>query len=549
MKQTSFFHPSSSKSHTLSPFLSLCLLLTISLTACRGKPKTQEAPQMGYIRFSLFCDVNFWKPPQWETKEGTITGEISKKTGVVIDTTVPAQDADKQLSLLLVNGELPDLSSVTDPTVISQLVDSGKVWDLEEFFQTYLPDSHILQDFPKDVRKMLEERDGGWYAWPSHIDSDDARKHWLPSAECYADEEEYLWNCGIIWNRKLLEILGISLEELGQKEQAIEAFARAKEWNQSQNREEIIPLLVDGEDYQDYTLEFLQESFGMLPIGEDGAYVSPILQPETKEALQFLNLALREGYVTPGQMTWRNLKVKDKLASGQVLCFIGNIANTDINALEWVSSGQLRSESGKSPVWGKRRTATTGWLSTFVSKSCEHPKELAVWLDYMTSEEGLLLWDCGQEGVDYVLDGSGLVRRLSPEESPERNETSVWWPFGNIAWLWSVLAPYEEGSQEEALSQIRVAYAKAEGTEIYNASLLDVSLEGEAMKQEEALNAYIRKTVSSLILAESQEAFEETYARLLQYLEQNGIHKLDREKDRLYQEKCREAGESLCLQK
>ena len=91
------------------------------------------------------------------------------------------------------------------------------MWDLEEFFKTYLPDSHILKDFPEDVKQMLKERDGGWYAWPSHIDSDDAREQWPPTAQCYADEENYLWNCGIIWNKKLLDQLGISIKNLRTK--------------------------------------------------------------------------------------------------------------------------------------------------------------------------------------------------------------------------------------------------------------------------------------------------------------------------------------------
>ena len=536
------------KKRYLSVFLLLILLGCLLFGVGGAQMKTQREKAMEYVRLSLFCDVDFWRPPKWETKNGSITGEISDKTGVIVDTNIPAQDADKQLSLQLMYGELPDMVSVVNDTLISQLVDSGKVWDLEEFFKTYLPDSHILKDFPEDIREKLVERDGGWYAWPSHIDSEDARKHWVPSAKCYVDEEKYLWNTGIIWNRELLNKLDISADECKTKAQLLEAFAKAREWN-LQHEETILPLLVDGKDYQDFTLEFLQETFGMLPIGEDGTYVSPILQPETKEAMQFLNLLLREGYAAPEQMTWQNRKVKETLASGQVLCFIGNIANTDINALEWVSSGAIYSESGKSPVWGKRNTATTGWLNTFLSKSCEHPVELAVWLDYMTSEEGLLLWDCGLEGVDYLKDTSGLVKRFNQEEHPDKNETSVWWPFGNMAWLVSVLAPYEEGSAEEAASQIKVAYAKSPKMEIYNTALLDGSLEGEGKALEEKLNTYIRREITTILLAGSQEEFEGRYAALLQYPEQNHIKDLDRQKDRLYQQKCLETGESICLQK
>lgn len=151
------------KARYLSAFL-LCMFAFALALAVYGKQEGNQEEHTEYVRLSLFCDVGFWKPPQWETYDGAITGEISKKTGVVIDTDVPAQDADKQLSLLLVNGELPDMVSVTDPTVISQLVDPKKVWDLEEFFEKYLPGSHILKDFPEDVKEQLIKRDGGFYA-------------------------------------------------------------------------------------------------------------------------------------------------------------------------------------------------------------------------------------------------------------------------------------------------------------------------------------------------------------------------------------------------
>ena len=105
------------------------LACIIGLTGCRTdeKKKDLEQNEREHARVSLFCDVEFWKPPVWDTAEDTITGEISQKTGLALDIYVPVQDADTQLSLMLVNDNLPDLISVTDSTVTSQLVSSGKV--------------------------------------------------------------------------------------------------------------------------------------------------------------------------------------------------------------------------------------------------------------------------------------------------------------------------------------------------------------------------------------------------------------------------------------
>ena len=63
----------------------------------------------------------------------------------------------------------------------------------------------------------------------------------------------------MIWNRNWLKKLGLSAEDLNTKKQVMDAFAKAKDWNQKQEGDKIIPLLVDGKDYQEYTLEFLQD--------------------------------------------------------------------------------------------------------------------------------------------------------------------------------------------------------------------------------------------------------------------------------------------------
>lgn len=75
--------------------------------------ETEEEPFREYTQISLFCDVDFWTPPEWETSEGSITGKISRETGVTLDTTVPPQDADNQVRLMLANDNLTDLVCVT----------------------------------------------------------------------------------------------------------------------------------------------------------------------------------------------------------------------------------------------------------------------------------------------------------------------------------------------------------------------------------------------------------------------------------------------------
>ena len=114
-------------------------------------------------------------------------GQITEKTGVTISADIPAEDADTKLNLLIASGQLPDIITTTNSTLIKDMIDADLVWPLQEFFETYLPDSHIINDsnasFPEDIKEQLILRDGDWYSFPSHILSAENREKWgLPDA-------------------------------------------------------------------------------------------------------------------------------------------------------------------------------------------------------------------------------------------------------------------------------------------------------------------------------------------------------------------------------
>ncbi len=109
-------------------------------------------------------------------------GGITKKTGLTFSYNIPAQDGDTKLNLMMVSSSdaFPDVITTVGPDMGKKLVQAGKVWQLEEFLKKYDPESHLLKDFPEDVKKQLVKRDGDWYAIPSHMGSDDARKVYPP---------------------------------------------------------------------------------------------------------------------------------------------------------------------------------------------------------------------------------------------------------------------------------------------------------------------------------------------------------------------------------
>ena len=527
------------------------MILTIALTAgmitgCAGKQEESEQTQKeNYVTATLFCDVNHWNPPAWDLSEDSITGKITKKTGVQLDTTVPAQDADLRLKILMVNDELSDLISVTDETVISQLVTSGKVWNLEEFLKKYKPDSHLLKDFPEDLKKEMIRRDRAWYALPSHINSEDARAYWKQD-EFWTNYQDYSDNNAIIWNIALLKEFGIDTENLQTMEQVLAAYEKVK-GKKTKAGQTVIPLLVDGKNYRDPTLKYLEGTFGAEWVDENGDFKDILLQPQTKTALSFLNIAVRKGYMDSSQLTWENLKVKETLDTQPVLCFIGNIANTGIEQGDWTSTGVILSPDGSSPVMGKSKRAN-GWMSTFVSKKCKHPEEVAEFIDYMTSVDGMMDWYYGEEGEDYTVGEDGKYYRTKQgQKLADASHLGTWWMFENTAWERSVQGITR---QEEDMYQVMAQYGSNKHTVIYDASLLfmpaDLLADNNKIKDiQSSIELWKTDSISQVVLAESEEAFEQEYEKMLQGLYERGIEQLDDKKNEAYQENCRVYGSKI----
>lgn len=521
------------------------LLAGLCLWGCSGEdseqPENRENKE-NFVSVTLFVDVDFWHAPRWDTAEGTITGDISRHTGLVIDPVERLKNPARQLSLMLVNDELPDVITVTDETVRSQLVSSGKVWKLDEFLETYMPDSHLLETYPEDILYELEKRDGGWYALPSHIISQDAVKIWKPSSECY--EELFLYEDPktIFWNRALLEKLGLRAEDLSTEQKLFEAFDLAR-------KNGIQPLMIDGDSWYETTFPMLADRYGAEYVDGEGNYTDILQQQEAKEALRFLNRAVREGYMDSGQLTMSNDELEQKVLGGNVLCFMGNMANISFDSREWIASGPLEIE-GKTPVWGKNMRASTGWMNTFVSKDCSHPEEIAAWLDYMTSSEGMMRWCWGEEGVDYLME-DGLVylteEGVAATMDSEESGVSAWWMFNNAAWERSVRTPFKEGTLAEAEAEAKTAYASDPRVKAYDLSLVSDLLAGLPENHryralEEQIENWKEEQVAQVVLAENDGEFEAEYARLQEGLLERGIRELNEFKNEQYKKNCQEYG-------
>lgn len=446
------------------------------------------------IQLSWYSDYIFWIPPAGE--EG---GEaVADNTGVRIKYIIPEDNGDIRLSLMMANRNMPDIVSVSDPVMIRHLVDSGEVWRIDELMETYLPDSHLLADYPGDVKEGLIQRDGGWYGLLSNLHSRENRKRYGQPDAFWEEMQRQKSDYGIIWNKSLLKRMGISLSHLGTEEEVLAVFQMVLDKEITVNGKSVIPLLVDGSRYQKTTLQVLFGFFGAQTLDAQGRYREEILTEEGKHALQFLNEMVQNDYVDPEQFVMTPYQVRRTLNSGQALCFIGDIASSGIDPEKWVSNGVILSSDGAKPVLSEACRESRS-MTTFISKSCEHPESAARWLDYMTSEEGMAAYleDCEEE----------------------------WWPLRNDDWYYSVKQSPDE--KETAWKQLLCAFVRTPETRM-QAQIPLFPVSNQRLRElETAVNGCKTDKINTLVMEESREAFEREFEIFREELESNGIRELE----------------------
>lgn len=519
-------------------------------TNSSGNSSSQSNSSSSPVAMTWFSDVSFWTPPTtWSTDPNTVQGAITQNTGAKFEMNIPPQDADTKLSLMMVSGTLPDVITITDSTTIQKLESSGKVWKIDELLQQYDPSSWILKDYPADQKQAMLNRDGAWYAFPSHISSADSFKMYPVSSSYWSDGQGYGDNNEVMFNSSIMDQAGIKLSDLQTETGVLAALKKVASLNLKVNGASVIPLLIDGNSYANSndiftggtTVDTLWKSFGVMPVDKDGNYRSEYLNPLGKEAFQFLNACVCGGYLDPSELTMDNNGVKADIANGRTFCFIGNTANTAFDKLTnpcWVSAGPMLSGTGAKAIIGEPKQATTGWMQTFISKSTKNPSQAAKFLSWMSSPEGMYRCWYGKEGVDFTLDSNGVVQQTKQGEDDvtafAKTGVQAYWPFMNIAWTDHVTPAPTKQNNPGAIeaNTVQCALGKSPNTVVYDSSLLTlpsnyIPANSDLGLAKSQMQNYVVAQISKMVMAKDDATFNSLYSSMVSQLKNMGLEKYD----------------------
>lgn len=504
-----------------------------------------------------FSDVSGWGPAtaNWSVDESPATVYIEENLGLTLNIEQPPTDASTKLGLMLASGELPDVMSITDSDMYKQLVAADKVWDMQTFLETYDPDSHLLKDFPADIRQALTDVYGDWYSYPSHMESKNNREVFPPDDQIWVDVVEKGSNGCIMFNKEIMDALGITAEDVQTEEGFYAACEKVKASGHQVDGQSVLPVVLQCNLWINTSLDgVVANTFGVLPVDDEGNYRHPELNPLYKNALKFLNTLIQKEYLDVNTLTIDETALKTYLDAKRVFCWIGNQAQQDKTNMPWVSYGPILASNGAKPVIGLNGEAGTGWIQTLVSKDCKNPEKIAKLLSWASSREGLLVNYYGEEGTDYTIDDKGIVTRT--EEGTKRlaeeyDNNVLMWPFANTSFERHTEPVPDPASNRGVEVSLMPAFGKNENTYIYNTAVLDfrnntvIEPSSDLGIKLSQVDSYLEAQKAKIVTASSDAEFEKEYQSMLDTLESYSITDIDAEYDKIYKEYCEKKGTSI----
>ena len=504
-----------------------------------------------------FSDVTGWGPDSWNgTDTSPVLDAIREKLGITFTIEQPPTDADTKLGLMIASGELPDLISIADEDTIKLLIDSGKVWTIPELLEQYDPESHLLTDFPADIKESIIRQYGDWWFFPSHMNSNDNMAIYPPSSETYEKNLNFGENTAIMFNQTMMDELGLTQEDVQTESALLETLEVVKNSGYTVDGQSIYPVMLHGDQWISASLDgAIAQSYGVIPVDADGNYRHRELDPAYKSALKLVNTFVQKGYLDVNSLTIDETAMNTYVEGGRVFCWIGNPANsTNKQEIPWVSFGPIVAENEAQPTVPINQQAGTGWIKTFVSKDCEDPEAIAKLLSYVSTSEALYLNQYGIEGEDYELDENGLAVRT--EEGQARYEevyqSNMWlWPINNTNFEWGTQAGPAEDSNDYVYSQVSTALGLYENTYIYDQALINfenstvIEPSSDLGIKYSQLDSYLESQKAKIISAATDEEFETEYANMISTLEDYSIREIDEAYNEKLQENYEIYGETI----
>jgi putative aldouronate transport system substrate-binding protein len=288
-----------------------------------------------------------------------------------------------------------------------------------------------------------------------------------------------------------------------------------------------------------------------VPYEKNGKKYDRYTDPEYINWLKLFRRLAEEGYLSNDIFVDQRTQTSEKVEEGRYFCML--YQRTDIADQEkilyskdperiYIAVDGPKNSRGDDPVLPVN--GIVGWTLTFVSKNCKDPERAIKFIDYLMSEEGQKLTFLGIEGETYEMVNGLPVMKADVKELlfTDRVKYDAVYGADNTYWMLqnNVMQLKWQMELEEPLKQM------AEWTYPYIAYLgqydVYINEDTDLGRINSANRSLWGETITRLLLAESDEAFDAVLEEYIKKRQALGYDKLAVEETRQIQENKKKLG-------
>lgn len=355
-----------------------------------------------------------------DASESPFHTKLAEKTGVNMEWIFPTTgtDAGTAYNLMLQEEELPNiiLYAVTAGSA-SELYEDGLIYDLTEYLPVYAPDYWAYLNNLKDAEDVLKSitTEDGKHLFVATLVENDYNVTWRGPVI----RKDWLDECG-------LEV-PVTLEDW---ENVLVAFKEKYDASFSFSLGRFVGGIASGTGAQ-------AALFFECYVDEDGNVQCANTQEEWKESIEIMKRWYDMGLIDPDFTSIDDATLRSKVLNNEVgvsLTALSQLTNWIADAeaegtgADWIGMASPRTAEGEPTckIDTRRCVSFTGSGGLMVSTSTTEEEliDALKWMNYGFTEEGLMYWNYGEEGVSYTLDENGEVQwtELVAEDPDGLNE-------------------------------------------------------------------------------------------------------------------------------
>jgi len=377
-----------------------------------------ETKEGSSITYPLQTDI---ESVSWYAQEGIVPHEkfkdasespfhigLAKHLGVTIDWSFPTTGSDANTftnTLMADPSSLPNIMQCYVMENASQYIDDGIIWDLTDYIQEYAPDYYAFLQTNPAYDKAMKDDEGRYYTFGFFREDGG----WNDSYEGPVVRKDWLDECGLEVPKTISEFENV-IRVFNEKYGATFDTSASVRFN-------------------DMGICGAFGAYGCVSVGtnygyyvKDGKVGLAASEDEWRDYVSWLNKMWEDGLIDQDMLTEDDTTIKDKIHNGK--CGISYTSMGQLNNWNkeeeaagnegtWIGipyptadDGSLSSIFG-SPGIGKHTTVITTTADEDTMKLCLEM------LNYAYTEEGMLYWNYGDEGVSWEYDEDGVPQFTS----------------------------------------------------------------------------------------------------------------------------------------